>query len=64
MWIISLLLHAQVVCPDCLQPTAYTIRLFASAPSRSYGNQHQQSNQTATAAFPSGFGEGSSVYCI
>ncbi len=46
---------AQVVWPDCLRPAAYIIRLFAGAPSRSYGNQHQHSDQTATAAFPSGF---------
>lgn len=43
------------LCPDCLRPAAYILRLFAGAPSRSYGNQWQHSDQTATAAFPSGF---------
>lgn len=46
---------SQVVCPDCPRPNAYIIRLLAGAPSRSYGNQQQRSDQTATAAFPSVF---------
>lgn len=54
----------QVVCLDCLRPATYIIRLFAGALYRSYDNQHQHSDQTATAAFPSGFWWRSSVYCI
>lgn len=56
-------LHSQVVCPDRLRTNAYIIHLLVGAPSRSYGNQCQHSDQTATAAFPSGFSERSSVYC-
>lgn len=59
-----LLLCSQVVRPDCLQPAAYIVHLLVGAPSRSYGNQRQHNDQTATAAFPSGFGERSTVYCI
>lgn len=63
-----LLLRSQVVFVLIARgppPTSYILFFFlAGAPSRSYGNQHQHSDQTATAAFPSGFGERSSVYCI
>lgn len=35
----------QVVGPDCLWPTAYIVHHRVGAPSRSYGNQHQQGKQ-------------------
>lgn len=63
MWIPALCLYysplrslagLRVLIACGLPPTSYVFFFFfAGAPSRSYGNQHQHSDQTATAAFPS-----------